>query len=331
MKEIKRYLFDTNVLLINPNLINQYSEKIVIAKTIVDELDYRKTKLEHREVAQLALNHIERNNIIPISNKNSSGNNDEKILQDVLSAFLPIQMLLVSNDTGMRVQAKAKEIKTFSLDEFLQWQDSNDCQQIPECKELFDLIQQQKFDMALKSIAKDKNLHFNFYLSNGNTPLIECIRTKKFSSVDFLLEQKSINLDMIDKAKLNMTAFSHAAQRRQLKIMDKLIKAGANPYITSQGKNSGNSPLLIAAWDGAIDVIKFIVEHSKLQCSLNQADNNGFTPLIKACIKGHEDIVDYLIMKKVDCHIRDRKNKLALDYAIENGYKNIIKLLQEAS
>ena len=59
----KRIVFDTNVLLINPELVNRFARQMILPKTILDELDYRKTKREHQEPAQLALHHIERNNI----------------------------------------------------------------------------------------------------------------------------------------------------------------------------------------------------------------------------------------------------------------------------
>lgn len=109
--------------------------------------------------------------------------------------------------------------------------------------------------------------------------------------------------------------------------MKLLIENGANPYITSEGKNRGNSALLIAAWDGSLDVIQWIVDHKNIRMSLNQSDNNGFTPLIKASIKGHHHIVKYLIQNNVDPFIRDRNAMSALDYVVENKNTAIVESL----
>ena len=298
-------------------------------KTILDELDYRKTKREHQEPAQLALHHIERNRIRPtFSASRDTGKNDERILKEALSCCKAPQLLLVSNDVGMRNRAQAQHIETLSLEAFLQKTAVGDRQLTPERQEMFDLLLQGRFESVDTWLSRDGN-HFNFYLKDGHTPLILCIRNKKLRALEYLLQQLSTELNMLDQAKLKMTAFCHAAQRRQLKTMEQLVTAGANPHLTAQGKNRGNSPLLIAAWDGAINVIRFICEHKDINLSINQSDNNGFTPLIKASIKGHSDIVRYLMELDADTNIRDRKDKLAIEYARENNHKQIVRMLSE--
>lgn len=326
---MNKIVFDTNALLINPALLRRFSKNVLIPKTVFNELDYRKTKLEHQEVAQLALNTIENLRLPLVAATRQARQNDEQILHDILSAVKACNVLLVTNDSAMRTRAKLMGINAIMLEVFLADQVKGDDGFTPERQKLFNLISQAAFTKADAMIEKAPDLHFNFYLKNGNTPLIEAIRIKNMTAIDYLLQKTGIDLDMADQAKLNLTAFAHAAQRRQINVMEKLITAGANPYITCQGKNKGNSALLIAAWDGALNVIRFLAEHPRLQLSLNQSDNNGFTPLIKTSIKGHSDIVKYLLSKNVDINIRDRKDKSALDYAIEKQNHAVINLLKQ--
>ena len=82
---------------------------------------------------------------------------------------------------------------------------------------------------------------------------------------------------------------------------------------------------MIAAWHGNLDFVKFLVEHGACP---NQQDSNGFTPLIKACIRGHDTVAEYLL-PHTDTSIRSHKNKTALDFAKENipHSSNLIKML----
>lgn len=328
---IKNIVFDTNALLVNPELINRFAKRLIMPKTILDELDYRKKFKEHQEYAQLVLHHIEQNNILSTMKSDLHGSsNDEKIIDESLTRCLADQLLLVSNDVGMRNRAKSFGIECLSLEDFLQKGSGSGFRLTPERQEIYNALVLERFEQVNRWLSRGEGNHFNFYLKDGFTPLISCIRNKKFRILEYLLEQRSTNLDMLDQGKLKMPPFCHAAQRRQIKVMEQLLEAGATPHLTAKGKNCGNSPLLIAAWDGSDKVIRYICEHKDIKLSINQADNNGFTPLIKACIKGHTDIVRYLIGIGADAAIRDRKDKLAIDYAKENNHDQIVDMLFES-
>lgn len=298
-------------------------------KKVFDELDRLNHQSKHQEKASLAIHHINRCNLELATSKiqRHFQNPDEEILNQVLANFNNSEIILVSEDTGMRVLAKQKNIPVYSLTHFLER--NSDYLITDELKKMFRLLENDHWNDIVKMLNQDPTLHFNFYLENGNTPLIEMIVKRNVKAVEFLISLPHLNLDLIDKAKLNLSAFSHAAQKKQISIMSLLIKNGANPYITSEGKNRGNSALLIAAWDGRLDIIRWITEHPKIQMSLNQSDNNGFTPLIKAAIKGHQHIVQYLIDCRVDPFIRDRNAMSALDYAIEKNHQEIVTILEK--
>lgn len=83
---------------------------------------------------------------------------------------------------------------------------------------------------------------------------------------------------------------------------------------------------MIAAWSGFKDGVAFLLENGA--CA-NQQDSNGYTALIKACIKNNIDIINLLI-GETDKQIRSRENKKAVDYLNPNkiNYQYVQKLFQ---
>lgn len=325
------YLFDTDVLLTNPNLIERFHTKLVMPCTIFDELAQKKNKSPNSEKVRLALNHIERYRILLAQAEDRTGGREKTMLYDALSKHDASEITVVSNTSTLRTRAISIGMKTQTEQGFIASQDQGDVDWTPARQHLYDLIVRGQFKQALDLQNNSKeNLNPNFFLKNGHTPLIECIKKKQIKAVEFLLSHPDINPDMKDQAKLHMTPFTHAAQRKQLDIMEMLLAENADPYITSSGVNRGNSALLIAAWDGSLDIIEFLADHQDYTFSLNQADNNGYTPLIKASIKGHVDIVKYLLKRGVDVYIRDRDHKSALDHAEKHKNEAIAELISEA-
>ena len=57
-------------------------------------------------------------------------------------------------------------------------------------------------------------------------------------------------------------------------------------------KNDGSTPLYIAAENGHLDVVQFLVEQGE---DVNFADNFGWTPLHRAAEGGHKEIISCLV------------------------------------
>lgn len=327
-------IFDTNVLLKNPALITQYKNSIVITPTILNELDYRKKDSIHGMTASIAINNIEKDEVAvskPIIN-NEKINNDIRILKEAISQYNVKDIQIVSDDAGMRLNAKNKGIKSFSLSDFIIENEVKEKllaekKNIKEKHELYRLLKEGKLHECQKMI--NNNIDFNFHIENGSTPLIESIKLRNFKALDFIISCRNTDLDLSDNGKLKLTPFLCASQRRQIETMKKLINAGANHHITIKGRNSGNSALLIAAFDNSLNVVKFLLENKELEVSINQTDGNGFTALIKASFQGHIELVKYLLSMKADPFIRDKKDMSALDHAKENNNIQIISLIEE--
>lgn len=123
-----------------------------------------------------------------------------------------------------------------------------------------------------------------------------------------------IDMNKCDETKYRLPPISHAVQINNLDFIKILLNNGADIDKGSQGDNYGNTALMIAAWHGRLDIVKYLVEQG---ACCNQQDFNGFTPLIKACIRKHPEVILYLF-NKTDRNIHDRYNyKTAKDYAVQ--------------
>ncbi len=330
------YVIDTNIFLNNPYILNIFDgelDLIIIPQKVIDELDGLKKNQKEKNNAYNSICSIDskknlKNIIISPSFTNELPIDLNKNQPDniILSIALKYNSMLLTNDRGLKVKAEFLNLIVF------------DSIEIHEHKTKLikpvDVILQKKLVVhikendikSIKDIINNKNIDINYLDEFGITPLIYAVKFKRYEIVEILTKIDDINIDKVDTSKLNMTPFSYATQKKDIKMMDILYKHGAKVYLGVEGKNKGNTPLLIAAWDGCLDCIKYIIDTN--QVSINSSDNNGFTALIKACIKGHKDIVEYLLSNKADIKIRDKKNKNALDYATEFNYTEIINLLK---
>ena len=61
----------------------------------------------------------------------------------------------------------------------------------------------------------------------------------------------------------------------------------------NQAANDGSSPLYIACKKGPVDVVQVLLTRKEIQ--INQAANGGFSPLNEASNSGHTSIVKLLL------------------------------------
>ncbi|XP_067660337.1 ankyrin repeat domain-containing protein 50-like [Haliotis asinina] len=105
-------------------------------------------------------------------------------------------------------------------------------------------------------------------------------------------------------------------------------------YIVSQNKVDINSrgwqkktPLMVAAANGAKDVVKFLVEHG---ADLLLVHGSGINTLHMACRGGHLEVVKYIVSQnKVDINSRGWKKKTPVMVAAEMGKKDVVEFLVE--
>ena len=164
----------------------------------------------------------------------------------------------------------------------------------------------------------------------GATPLfIACEKGNK-CAVDLLLAADAdVNLP---RSSDGISPLNIAAQNGYVHIVDILLKSGADPF---QFSRVGSNPFTSAVINGNVKIIKLIYQHLlnlKSKTEITEFVNanqpiNGRTSLHLGCINGHYDAVKYLMYTiNVDTSKKDFENKTALEYAIKNGYKNIVSI-----
>jgi ankyrin repeat protein len=97
--------------------------------------------------------------------------------------------------------------------------------------------------------------------------------------------------------------------------------------------SNGDIPLILAAQSN-----DFIITTMVLGPSPNPRNSAGETPLIIAAQLGNAQSVEFLLKKKADASIRDKAQKTALDYALQNQKASpsnkdllqVLTLLQDA-
>lgn len=87
----------------------------------------------------------------------------------------------------------------------------------------------------------------------------------------------------------------------------------------------GNSMLIRAAENGETPLIALLVE--KFGLSINFQNYEQETALFVASMEGHDDIVDYLIMKGAGVNIPNSRDETPLHAAASNGHKGVVRIL----
>ena len=90
------------------------------------------------------------------------------------------------------------------------------------------------------------------------------------------------------------------------------------------GDGNNDTPLLIAARKGYIDIVKLLIKNG---AKINIQDDYGDTALHAATFNGHKDIVKFLLSKGADTRIKNYFARTPVFYSTNN---EITKILNKA-
>lgn len=337
----KHIVVDTNVILNCPNIfsnLKKYCDYVYIPKEVVKELNNFKDNgsSAKKRLAGLCmdkLNEEKCNNFyVDCGTTNEViGNSDDKIFafaMEIAEKNKADDIYLLTNDKDFKLKdikknQNLKIINSLDLDVLFNKSHYN----IPRSQRFYDLVQKMDIEQLKKYDLSGVDVNFVDSRS-GYTPLISAIRKKNIELIKFLLDLPYIDINCPDNQKYCFPPISHAIQLHRIDIINLLLEYGANVDEPSYNeKNSFNTPLMIAAWGGNLNEVKLLIDNG---ASINQQDKgNGYTPLIKAVIQNHIEIVEYLIQKGADILIYSFQKRRALDYAYEKNNKKIINLLNK--
>ncbi len=344
VERLTTVVMDTSSLLKRPSYLQELREifdKIVIPDVVIAELNHQKDKgkAQVKQKAWLVMMSIEQlqDSISIPSSKSVTGNNDEKIMA-VAAQFARNEsncdVYVLSDDIYFKHMAKQyRDNERITNLECLDT--SGYVAKFMKEASTFDQIRTQEFYSLIKNgelgqvkTFDIKGVNLNYRCpSDGLTPLIAAVRKKDIKLVEHLVQLPDLDLDEHDKFKYGFTAVHHATQLRSVKLLKCLINNGADPDRGSTGRNQGNTALMIAAWSNFGKCLDYLLS---IGACANQQDNNGFSPLIKACIKSNYDAV-VMLQPHSDLNIRCRNNKKAIEHLNPDKTASfkIMKLLKE--
>ncbi len=165
------------------------------------------------------------------------------------------------------------------------------------------------------------------------------------------------------KNKVGWTSLHAATRRGHKEIAELLLAEGAN--INAEA-NDGTTPLHLALVGGHTELMQVLMQRGgkisekaikvdpkkvgpihiaveqgdleKLKKVLSEKpelidikDGRGMTALHRATIRGHKEIVEFLISKNADLNTKDSQGKTALQHALDKGHKEIADLLRSSA
>lgn len=235
--------------------------------------------------------------------------------------------VIISDDKSISVGLLGKEsasIEFTSLVDYSSKRQHISPENIDKLKEIRN--QNDKFEGELNLPESDMN---SFFI-DGRTLLSACIVDKglppeaKKKKIKWL-QDNGADINFRDCASDFFPPLTTAVQRGEYDMVSFLLdECGADPNVGSRYpyskstvgiQNEGNTPLMVAAYQGLDRIVKKLCGHP--QISINQQDRNGYTALIKACINGHDECKSILEEFGADSRIRDFNGKTAMEHYSE--------------
>jgi ankyrin repeat protein/DNA-binding XRE family transcriptional regulator len=333
---------DTSVLIKRPDIVKEVIEKfdeVIIPQVVIDELDHQKDNSKQwlKRQAALIMNYIndiksknEKIIILPSASKDMNEKHDIQIANIAIERAgrnFSDKIYVFANDIlfPFLINEKQSNLELLTFKNYkTKFFDNDNSYDMEETQKFMSLLKGGKWEQ-IQSMEYNPEIDINYVdPETGYTPLIQAVRYKNIDVIKSLIEKYKahIDLDCPDRHKYRFTPLLHAAQMNKLDIMKLLVEEGADIGVGSKGDNSGNTPLMVCAFHGFFEGVKFLVEQG---ACLNQQDSkNGFTALTKACYNGHLEVVSFLI-SGTDIHIRSLENKKAIEY-INPNKKNSVEM-----
>ena len=156
----------------------------------------------------------------------------------------------------------------------------------------------------------------------GETPLISA-SARGFNELVNKLLQKGAIVNAMKKNKEDAASF--AASNGHLETLKLLIRK--DPSVADRQGFYGTTPLSWAARNGQLEMVKYLIENYNPR--INIQDDNNETPLILAAYENHPKVVEYLLNKGAYASIKGYRGKTALEWAMEENNKEVIKIIKE--
>lgn len=187
---------------------------------------------------------------------------------------------------------------------------------INESSALHKFLQDGSFDYAKKIIELGADVNALDAITS-ESPIMEAVKKGNFDVCKLLIEKGAL-VNLISG--IGNTALHYAAGGKYTDLAKLLIKNGA---LVDKKNKQGFSPLHVAIQMGCEDVIKVLLE---AKASPTESIAGGYTPLCLACQGTNTKIIDIFI-KYTDINSKDQKGAPAICGAVMRGHCEIVNYL----
>ena len=183
----------------------------------------------------------------------------------------------------------------------------------------------------------------NYYNNEGwgwNTPLTAACKNNHLNLVKYLVETCQVDVNLSDNR--GNTSLAWACLNVNMSMLMYFL-CEVSDLDVNVAYSDGNTALHLAVWcseddytqlheacerGNVTEVLRLVyVEGHKI----NVQDNKGFTPLHIACLNGHNDIVETLMLAGADETITNDIGKTPAQWAETVGHSELLKLLDRDS
>lgn len=336
MRGEKAVIVDTKALITRPDLLGELREEysyVVVPSFVIDELKSIKNNNpnDYGLRALDLLNKIQRYDIKSYPVPDMS---EQSIIEmaNALSEELSNEVDIITADDAFALNIKGtiKEDSKYGilfLEEYAATkQKLINMRWLNAVNEYYsDSYDDIEVKLAIKMPTKNED-DWNYYLANGTTLIISAVKNdsvpvkQRIEKIRWLINNGA-DVNKRDHESKNFPAITHAIKMHNYEIFTFLLnECNANPNIGSRNpydigkvrqKNDGNMPLMVAAWENQIEMVKDLCADKRV--SLNQQDGNGFTALIKACYWGNTECRKIIESSGADTTILDHEGFSAED------------------
>ena len=335
----KAVVVDTSALLTRPDLLGELCEEyscVFVPGFVIDELKQIKNNNadEHGYRALDLITKIQRNERIKTKNYSIPSSSELMIIDIAIAVSNEIccDVDIITNDVPLALKIKGSvtektPYQLLFLEEYAATKQKFINMSVMNTINDYyaDSYDDIKEVLGIKSLPNSAE-EWNCFLADGSTLIISAVDnvsiplSQRKEKIRWLIKNGA-DVNRRDRESKNFPPITHAIKKHDYEMFSFLLKeCGANPNVGSRNpydvgkvrrKNDGNMPLMVAAWENQIEMVRDLCADERT--SLNQQDGNGFTALIKACIRGNKECRKIIQEAGADVTILDHEGFSAED------------------
>lgn len=186
-------------------------------------------------------------------------------------------------------------------------------------QKLLEAIEAKNYEAAEQYIKDGEKV--NKPNKQGQFPLWAAVWNQDTKMVELLLKNGADAKQKFKGKDGKFGCLEIAAQEGLLEIAQLLVEAGADP---NERFLRGQTALRISARNGRIELIKYFISKG---CEVDTKADDGATPLEAAASKGHLDIVKLLLENGANINHQDNDKDSPLGEAAKHGFIEVVDFL----